>query len=130
MAVTPQGLERALATHRIRPIGSLHNNSSGHAAEAVIGRPGVYSIRPEKIRLDDDLGQPAADGHTTATGTVSNVVYAGAAMRYEVSLDAGGQLSVLRQNAEPNPADGPRRGGDRVRLSWRLEHNVRVPDAR
>jgi putative spermidine/putrescine transport system ATP-binding protein len=45
-------------------------------------------------------------------------------VRYEVSLGAGGQLSVVRQNsAEPHElADG------RVRLSWRQEHNFRVPE--
>jgi putative spermidine/putrescine transport system ATP-binding protein len=114
------------------------NLISGHAAEAVIGRPGVFSIRPEKIRVDGDLSQPAGDGETSATGTLTNVVYAGATMRYEVSLDAGGQLAVLQQNTEGrrNTSDGitgrdePFRTDTRVRLSWRHEHNVRVPDER
>jgi len=127
---TPMQVYEQPASAFVAGFVGTSNLISGHAAEAVIGRPGVYSIRPEKIRLDDDLGQPAADGHTSATGTVTGVVYAGAAMRYEVSLDAGGQLSVLQQNTEPSTADGPRRAGDRVRLSWRHEHNVRVPDAR
>ncbi|HEY0578589.1 MAG TPA: ABC transporter ATP-binding protein [Pseudonocardia sp.] len=129
---TPMEVYEQPASAFVAGFVGTSNLISGHAAEAVIGRLGVYSIRPEKIRLDDDLGQPAADGHTSATGTISNVVYAGAAMRYEVSLDAGGQLSVLRQNTEgaPTAVDGPRRAGDRVRLSWRHEHNVRVPDAR
>ncbi|WP_028937485.1 ABC transporter ATP-binding protein [Pseudonocardia spinosispora] len=96
----------------------------GPAAEAVIGRSGVYSIRPEKIRLDERLSEPATDGETSATGAVTNVVYAGATVRYEVSLDAGGQLSVVHQNV----ADAPHRPGTRVRLSWRHDHNFRVPD--
>jgi putative spermidine/putrescine transport system ATP-binding protein len=114
------------------------NLISGHAAEAVIGRPGVFSIRPEKIRVDGDLSQPAGDGETSATGTLTNVVYAGATMRYQVSLDAGGQLAVLQQNTEgrrnasagTTGRDEPFRTDTRVRLSWRHEHNVRVPDQR
>ncbi|TVS99584.1 ABC transporter ATP-binding protein [Amycolatopsis bartoniae] len=100
------------------------NLLSGRGAEAVIGRSGVYSIRPEKIRLDPDLSRPAAPGEVSATGTVTDTFYAGATVRYVVSLDAGGQLSVVRQNSEPAPelADG------RVRLAWRHEHNFRIPE--
>jgi len=100
------------------------NLLSGRGAEAVIGKPGVFSIRPEKIRLDGELAQPAAPGETSATGNVTEVVYAGATVRYEVALDVGGQLSVVRQNSTEPPelADG------RVRLTWRREHNFRVPE--
>jgi len=100
----------------------ISNLLSGRAAETVLGRRGVYSIRPEKIRLDTDLGRPAAVGEVCATGTVTDVVYAGATTRYVVSLDAGGRLSVVRQNSEASrtPADG------RVRLRWCEEHNFRL----
>ncbi|HEY7596552.1 MAG TPA: ABC transporter ATP-binding protein [Actinophytocola sp.] len=96
----------------------------GRGAESVLGRDGTYSIRPEKIRIDADLSHAAPDGEVAATGTVTNVVYAGATVRYEVTLDAGGQLTVVRQNSEP--VDFP---DSRVRLTWRQEHNVRVPEA-
>ena len=96
----------------------------GSSAETVIGRDGTYSIRPEKIRIDGDLSHAAPAGEVAATGTVTAAVYAGATVRYEVSLDAGGQLTVVRQNSEP--VDFP---DDRVRLTWRQEHNVRVPEA-
>ena len=42
----------------------------------------------------------------------------------QFGLDAGGQLSVVRQNTEP--VDFP---DGRVRLTWRKEHNFRVPEA-
>ncbi|MEV6904157.1 ABC transporter ATP-binding protein [Amycolatopsis sp. NPDC051372] len=101
------------------------NLLSGRGAEAVIGKPGVYSIRPEKIRIDADLASPAGPGETSATGIVTDVVYAGSTVRYAVALDAGGQLSVVRQNtSDPTEfADG------RVRLRWRHEHSFRVPEA-
>ncbi|RSM54483.1 spermidine/putrescine ABC transporter ATP-binding protein [Amycolatopsis sp. WAC 01376] len=101
------------------------NLLSGGGAENIIGKPGVFSIRPEKIRIDADLSKSADVGETSATGTVTNTVYAGATVRYEVTLDAGGQLSVVRQNTA-EPADFE---GGRVRLSWRHEHSFRVPEA-
>ncbi|PRX44141.1 putative spermidine/putrescine transport system ATP-binding protein [Prauserella shujinwangii] len=101
------------------------NLLSGPAAEQVIGRRGIYSIRPEKIRIDADLAVPAQAGETSATGAVTSVVYAGATVRYEVSLDAGGQLSVVRPNEGP-AADALRLDGSRVRLVWRDEHSFRV----
>ncbi|MFI5590453.1 ABC transporter ATP-binding protein [Amycolatopsis sp. NPDC051758] len=96
------------------------NLLGGRGAESVIGRPGLFSIRPEKIRIDGELSEPAAAGETSATGTVTDVVYAGATVRYSVALDAGGQLSVVRQNTDGALADG------RVRLSWRREHSFPV----
>ncbi|WP_037065910.1 ABC transporter ATP-binding protein [Pseudonocardia acaciae] len=102
------------------------NLVAGPAAESLLGRSGVFSIRPEKIRLDGELSTPAEDGEVNATGTVTAVVFAGALVRYEVSLDVGGRLSVLRQNVSELPV----RPEDRVRLAWRREHCFRVPDGR
>ncbi|MDT8909319.1 ABC transporter ATP-binding protein [Amycolatopsis sp. PS_44_ISF1] len=101
------------------------NLLSGRGAEAVIGHPGVYSIRPEKITIDGNLAVPAESGETSATGMVTDVVYAGSTVRYAVALDAGGQLSVVRQNTSV-PAEFT---DGRVRLSWRREHSFRVPEA-
>ena len=95
----------------------------GRSAETVLGRDGTYSIRPEKIRIDADLSHAAPAGEVAATGTVTAVVYAGASVRYEVTLDAGGALAVVRQNSEP--VEFP---DSRVRLTWRQEHNVQVPE--
>jgi putative spermidine/putrescine transport system ATP-binding protein len=100
------------------------NLLSGSSAEAVVGRPGLYSIRPEKISLDGELTEPVGPERVGATGTITDVAYAGPTMRYEVTLDVGGRLSVVRQNSmEPDGfADG------RVRLSWSRRHCFRVPD--
>jgi len=121
---TPVEVYERPATPFVAGFVGTSNLLSGHSAETVVGRPGVYSIRPEKIRIDGDLARAAAAGETSATGTVTAAVYAGATVRYEVTLDAGGQLSVVRQNSEPVEfPDG------RVHLSWRHEHNFRVPEA-
>jgi putative spermidine/putrescine transport system ATP-binding protein len=122
---TPVEVYERPATAFVAGFVGTSNLLSGRSAEAVIGKPGVYSIRPEKIVIDGELSSPAGRGETSATGSVTDVVYAGSTVRYAVALDAGGQLSVVRQNtSEPAVfADG------RVRLRWRREHSFRVPEA-
>jgi putative spermidine/putrescine transport system ATP-binding protein len=119
---TPQEVYERPATAFVAGFVGTSNLLGGRAAETVIGMAGLFSIRPEKIRIDGDLARPAGPGETVATGTVTDVVYAGATMRFEVALDAGGRLSVVRQNTDgvPGFTDG------RVRLTWRHEHNFPV----
>jgi putative spermidine/putrescine transport system ATP-binding protein len=81
-----------------------------------------FSIRPEKIHLvesDDGEGEQ---------GQIQDVVYLGAATRYIVRLDAGGELVVLRQNLESSSAEALEQKGKRVRLSWRPEHEFPIED--
>jgi putative spermidine/putrescine transport system ATP-binding protein len=120
---TPEEVYERPASAFVAGFVGTSNLLGGRGAETITGRAGLFSIRPEKIRIDGELDRPAADGETGATGTVTDVVYAGATVRYTVALDAGGQLSVVRQNT-----DGPARFADgRVRLSWRREHSFQVP---
>ena len=93
------------------------------AARALLGRDGTWSVRPEKIRLaaPDDA---VPSGTTTATGTVSEIVYTGATTRCLVALDGGAGLSVLLVN-DGGPLPRPGRG-DEVRLYWQPEHEVPV----
>ncbi len=120
---TPAQVYEEPATPFVAGFVGTSNLLSGASAEAVLGKEGTYSIRPEKIHLDGDLTAAAPPGEVAATGTVTSAVYAGATIRYEVTLDAGGRLSVVRQTGEPVEfPDG------RVRLTWRREHNFRVPE--
>jgi putative spermidine/putrescine transport system ATP-binding protein len=120
---TPAQVYEEPATPFVAGFVGTSNLLRGRGAETVLGKEGTYSIRPEKIRIDGDLSRAAPPGEVAATGTITSAVYAGATMRYEVTLDAGGQLSVVRQNDEP--VDFP---DGRVRLTWRREHNFRVPE--
>ncbi|QUQ68049.1 ABC transporter ATP-binding protein [Kutzneria sp. CA-103260] len=119
---TPQEVYERPSTAFVAGFVGTSNLLGGRAAETVIGMTGLFSIRPEKIRIDGDLARPAGPGETSATGTVTDVVYAGATMRFEVTLDAGGQLSVVRQNTDGVPGFS----NGRVRLTWRHEHNFPV----
>jgi len=103
------------------------NLLSGSAAEAIIGRSGTFTIRPEKIRLaglDDAVG----DDETSATGTIGDVVYLGPDTRYIVSLDAGGRLVVTQQNLETTSMEALSQQGKAVRLIWKRQHDLPVAD--
>ena len=55
-----------------------------------------------------------------AAGKIESVQYLGAATRYAVRLDSGGQLLVLEQNTDDGRA--VRAAGERVRIAWHRRH--------
>jgi len=115
---TPREVYERPASAFVAGFVGTSNLLEGEAARTLLGSDGVFTVRPEKIRLADGA---AATGEVQAPGRVEEVVYAGAATRYVVRLDVGGELVVLRQNDEDHDVDGVRRD-DAVRLSWRREH--------
>jgi putative spermidine/putrescine transport system ATP-binding protein len=84
-----------------------------------------FTIRPEKIQLLDPAAAP--DGLRTERGRVIAVAYAGMVTRYTVALEAGGELQLVRQNAEGTSDDAPSEQGMEVLVGWRPEYAVTVP---
>ncbi len=84
-----------------------------------------FTIRPEKIQLVDPAAAP--NGLRTERGRIADVSYAGMVTRYTVALDAGGELQLVRQNAEGTSVDEWRaEQGREVVVGWRPEHTVAV----
>ncbi|MET0557876.1 MAG: ABC transporter ATP-binding protein [Solirubrobacterales bacterium] len=81
------------------------------------------TIRPEKIYL---LGDGDGDGLHRESGRVTEVAYAGMVTRYTVALDAGGELQLVRQNAEGALAAASPKQGENVVVGWRPEHAAAV----
>jgi putative spermidine/putrescine transport system ATP-binding protein len=115
---------------RIEQVGSPAEVYEHPQNEFVAGFVGVVNVferdgrrltvRPEKIRMSDGStgeGEP---------GTVREVVYVGMVTRYVVDLDAGGELTVVRQNLETSSQEALAEQGKRVRLSWRPEHTYEI----
>jgi putative spermidine/putrescine transport system ATP-binding protein len=90
-------------------------------AQAVLGREGTFSIRPEKIRVEVGDAAPGQGEHA-ARGTVHEVVYVGMSTRFVVDLEAGGTLMAVRQNAATASGEDAQLRGQRVTLLWRGEH--------
>jgi putative spermidine/putrescine transport system ATP-binding protein len=104
------------------------NVLAGQAAAELVGEPGIFTVRPEKIHLLD-AGAVTPPGHCQAAGTVRDVSYAGPVTRLTVRLEVGGELVVLQQNLSTTSAEVAALAGSRVKLVWRPEHNFRLSPA-
>ena len=102
------------------------NLVEGQAALTLVGREGVHSIRPEKLRVADPGVEPAS-GERRADGRIAEVVYAGPVSRYVVDLDAGVRLVALQSNSSGGSLEAAGMRDRRVSLLWRDEHVVHVP---
>jgi putative spermidine/putrescine transport system ATP-binding protein len=100
----------------------------GEVARRILGRDGVWSVRPEKIRVLDPEA-PTVPGDRSASGVVREVVYVGDVTRFVVELDAGGQLVALQQNLETSSSDVLAFRGRRAVLAWRPDHEFAVVNA-
>jgi putative spermidine/putrescine transport system ATP-binding protein len=92
------------------------------AARAIAGTAERFSVRPEKIRIEDP-GTSAADGECAAEGTVRDVVYLGTTTRYFVTLDAGADAVVVQQNLKASSMEALAAKGRRVTLVWGRQYN-------
>ncbi|MEU6014784.1 ABC transporter ATP-binding protein [Streptomyces sp. NPDC047515] len=127
---TPAQIYERPATPFVAGFVGTSNLLAGDAAEQVVGGRGTYSIRPEKIRVLKESAIADEPQHSSATGTVAEVVYLGDATRLLVDLDAGGRLTALQQNLETSSEDVAALRGSRVTLQWHQRHNFQVPEAR
>jgi putative spermidine/putrescine transport system ATP-binding protein len=80
-----------------------------------------FTVRPEKIRMLVPGDAPGA-GIETESGVLREVVYLGSVTRYIVELDAGGVLTVVKQNV----GDTEEQRGQPVQLAWRPEHTFTI----
>jgi putative spermidine/putrescine transport system ATP-binding protein len=122
---TPAEVYERPATPFVAGFVGTSNLLEGPAAVTVLRKDGVYSVRPEKIRLGRVEEAPAAH-EDSATGTVREVVYVGPATRFVVDLDAGGSLIALQQNAERSSGEVAALRDQQVRLIWDKQHEFQV----
>ena len=125
---TPADVYERPTTSFVAGFVGTSNLLRGPAAEQVLGSPGVFSVRPEKIRIAD-TDDRAQEGEHSVTGVVRDVVYVGAATRFIVDLDAGGYLVALQQNVLTSSTEVMQMRGKDVRLVWSRDHEFRVADA-
>ena len=135
---TPSEIYEQPATEFVAGFVGTSNLLQGTAAIQVLGQPGIWSIRPEKIRLVPDGAQRGPNGarraaldagEVAAPGVVREAVYTGWASRIVVALDAGGELVVVRPNVTTSAREAVELRGQRVLLAWRRDHVYRVADA-
>jgi putative spermidine/putrescine transport system ATP-binding protein len=115
------------ATRFVAGFVGTSNLLSGAVAERIIGSPGTFTIRPEKIRLAAPDAPVGAD-ETAASGVIRGVVYLGPDTRYVVRLDAGSDLVVTQQNLSTSSTEALAQEGNAVRLVWKRQHQLPIAD--
>ncbi len=74
----------------------------------------TFTVRPEKIRLSvSDEREPEGE-----PGTIKAAIYLGPVTKFIVSLDGGGELTVVQQNLETSSRDVHGMERKRVWLRW------------
>ena len=101
------------------------NLVQGELSRRIIGREITFSIRPEKIHLDEIDTKVEKDSYSTI-GVVRDVVYLGLYTRYLIELEDGGELVVVEQNLKTTSMDVLKVKGKKVRLHWKKEHTREI----
>jgi putative spermidine/putrescine transport system ATP-binding protein len=122
---SPASVYERPATAFVAGFVGTSNLISGEVAAGIVGEPGTFTIRPEKIRLAEP-GDPVGADEASAVGHVTDVVYLGADTRYLVALDAGQSLTVTQQNLATSSMEALAAQGRAVRLIWKRQHTLRV----
>ena len=122
---TPADLYERPTTAFVAGFVGTSNLLRGEVAKSLVGTDGLFTVRPEKIRLAE-AGAGVADDEVGADGTIRTVVYLGPETRYIVALDAGSDLVVTEQNLHTSSMEVLAAQGQPVRLVWKRQHVLRV----
>jgi len=99
----------------------ISNLISGSAAQAILGKSGTFTVRPEKI-----LVGKASAGMRSAEGVIKEVEYLGPSTRFLIQLDAGVTLMALRQNTSETSLEVEALRNSRTTLSWNHSSEYQV----
>ncbi|MFJ5678103.1 ABC transporter ATP-binding protein [Streptomyces sp. NPDC093097] len=125
----PKELYEHPATAFVAAFLGTTNLLGGDTAVRLTGRPGTYSLRPERLRIAAP-GTPDATprpGERTVPGRITGIAHAGAHTRLTVRPDPDGtELTVLRLNTTALPDTA--RPGALVHLLWHTDDARRLPD--
>jgi putative spermidine/putrescine transport system ATP-binding protein len=92
------------------------NVLDGDVAEALVGRPGLFAVRPERIAVGA-AGDPTAPGTRSVDATVAEVIYAGPTTRVAAVAAPGVTLTAtVLTAADELPADLGH--GTAITMSW------------
>jgi putative spermidine/putrescine transport system ATP-binding protein len=124
---TPADVYERPATAFVAGFVGTSNLVHDEAARAITGSDEAFTVRPEKIRIEQPGVEPTANEYS-ALGTVRDVVYLGVVTRYIVTLEQGAELVVVQQNLTTSSMEALEAKGRRVALVWDRQHNRPIED--
>jgi putative spermidine/putrescine transport system ATP-binding protein len=124
---SPADVYERPATAFVAGFVGTSNILSGPAAQAALGQGGTFTVRPEKIHLEEPEAAVPADS-VSVLGHVRDVVYLGSDTKYHVALDTGGELAVIKQNVATSSMEALALKGKAVRLVWERRHALPVAE--
>lgn len=105
------------ATPFVATFVGVTNLVSGETAQAIIGSPLTFSVRPEKIRIAAPGARISSD-ECAVDACVREVIYLGLYTRYVMALEVGGELIVVQQNLNTTRNEALAVRNQPVRLIW------------
>jgi ABC-type Fe3+/spermidine/putrescine transport system ATPase subunit len=114
-------VERVDGTSATLALGPADRVTAEARGSLRAGQTAIVTIRPERISIADH-GAPSGADLCHASGVVKESLYAGPMTRFVVALDGGGELMVVRQNAQTSFEDSEALRGRSVTLVWGREY--------
>lgn len=97
------------------PAGRVSTSSTSVGVGAAV----QLGVRPEKVRILLNGGEPTPGSNVLGPGKVTDVSFTGVSTQYQVDLGDLGVHDVFAQNSSGAPTV---RVGDAVRLAWDVDH--------
>jgi len=114
---TPNEVYERPASDFVAGFVGISNLLHEQASEQILGKKGVFSIRPEKINFGD-AGARKTSGH------VREVAFLGSFTRFSVELPQGDRLVLLKENDGSSENDSS--VGALVQISWDSKNEFQV----
>jgi putative spermidine/putrescine transport system ATP-binding protein len=125
----PEQIYENPATSFVAGFVGVSNVLTDEWGERLVGRPGSFLVRPEKVLVFRSTNGAPASGHPTLRAVVEEVTYQGPLTRVVAVTENGQRFVVSRQNIERISSE-PRIGeGESVLLSWDPAAVVALPTA-
>ncbi len=119
---TPAEVYERPQTRFVAGFVGTSNLISGALAEQITGEPGLFGVRPEKIRLCAPDAPVPSDCYV-ASGVIHDVIYLGVTTRYLIDMGSGAEMTVVEQNLDVTSMEALAARGRPVKLVWQKMHN-------
>ncbi|MEI6406768.1 MAG: ABC transporter ATP-binding protein [Actinomycetes bacterium] len=114
---SPQEIYEKPATEFVAGFVGISNLLHEVASQQILGKSGIFSIRPEKIKFGSQFDRKAS-------GSVAQIQFLGSFTRIDIELPQSDRLTLLQENTGAS-SDLPT-VGSQVQISWDSKYEFQV----